>query len=282
MKLALIFNKEREDTVGCYFERAVKKLGIPLDHYWTKDGKAIPKGYDLYLRIDHGDYKYDISADLRPSAFYAVDTHLDKPYLKIKEQAVHYDHVFCAQKNGADKLKRDTGVNAVWVPIGCDPEKHKNLRLEKKFDVAFVGTEGKKNLRGELLKMLACRYRNSFIGKAESALLSNIYSSAKIGFNYSINNDINMRIFEILSCGGLLITNFIKENGFEELFSDGENVVVYHNPDELFKKIDYYLAHHQERKRISDEGYKLAINHYTYLHRFKEMLSYIQLTPKAI
>lgn len=272
MKLALVFNKEREDTVGCYFERAVKKLGITFDHYWTRDGKAIPKGYNLYLRIDHGDYKYDISADLRPSAFYAIDTHLDKPYLKIKEQAVHYDHVFCAQKNGVDSLKKDTGINAVWIPIGCDPEKHKNLRLEKRFDVAFVGTEGKKNLRSELLKMLARRYPASFIGRAESGLISNIYSSAKIGFNYSINNDINMRIFEVLSCGALLITNFIRDNGFEELFSPGVNAVVYRNPGELLRKVDYYLTHKDEREKIANQGHALAINSHTYVDRLKKML----------
>lgn len=271
MKLALIFNKEREDTIGSYFERAAKKMGVSFDHYWTSDSD-IPKKYDLYLRIDHGDYKYDIPAELRPSAFYAIDTHLDKPYRKIREQAVHYDHVFCVQKTGAEKLKKDAGVNAVWVPIGCDPEKHKNLRLEKKFDVAFVGTEGKKNLRGELLKMLARRYPDSFIGRAESGLISNIYSSAKIGFNYSINNDVNMRMFEILSCGALLVTNFIHDNGFEELFSPGVNTVVYRSPAELFKTIDYYLAHDDERERVADQGHILAVNSHTYADRLKRML----------
>lgn len=281
MRLALIFNKDREDTMGYYFEHAAAGLGIEFDHFLTSDAN-IPAGYDLYLRIDHGDYKYDIPTHLKPCAFYAVDTHLVKPYKKIKGQARHYDFVFCAQKTGVKKLRKDIGIEAKWIPIGCDPEMHKDLNIERKLDIAFVGTFGKKNLRGKLLKSLARRYQNSYIGKANSRLMSNIYSSAKIGFNYSINNDINMRMFEILSCGSLLVTNSIRENGFEELFSDGENVVVYHNPDELFKKIDYYLTHHQERKRISDEGYKLAINHYTYLQRFKEMLSYIQLTPKAI
>jgi spore maturation protein CgeB len=271
MRLALVFNKEREDTIGCYFERAAKHLKIPYDHYWTSDGN-IPKKYDLYLRVDHGDYKYDLPADLRPSAFYAIDTHLDKPYEKIKEQAVHYDHVFCAQKDGADKLKRDTGVNADWVPIGCDPEKHRDLGLQKRFDVAFVGTEGKKNLRGELLKALARRYPNSFIGRAESGLLSNIYSSAKIGFNYSINNDINMRMFEVLSCGALLVTNLIRDNGFGEIFSPGVNTAVYRDPGELFRVVDYYLAHNDERERIAGQGHALAVSSHTYADRLKKML----------
>ncbi len=271
MRLALIFNKEREDTIGCYFESAARDLGVEFDHFWTNDGN-IPAGYALYLRIDHGDYKYDIPADLKPLAFYAVDTHLIKPYRKIKEQVVHYDHIFCAQKNAVGKIKNDTGMDAVWIPIACDPAKHRNLELKKRFDLAFVGTEGKKNLRGQLLKELAVRYPNSFLGQADSSLMANIYGSAKIGFNYSINNDINMRMFEILSCGILLVTNSIKENGFEELFSDGENVIVYHNSDELFKKIDYYLVHYEERERIAQAGQALAVSRHTYKDRLKKML----------
>lgn len=271
MKLALIFNKEREDTIGRYFEDAARAMGLVFDHFWTSDEK-IPAGYDLYLRIDHGDYKFDIPGHLKPCAFYAIDTHLDKPYKKIREQAKRYDFMFCAQKSGAERLRRDTGIEAAWVPIACDPERHKDLGIERRLDIAFVGTEGKKNLRGELLKALARRYRKSFIGRADSRLMSNIYSSAKIGFNYSINNDINMRMFEVLSCGALLITNRVVHNGFEELFADEENVAVYGDMRDMFDKIDYFLEHDTERNRIARNGHELAVSRYTYKDRLKTML----------
>jgi len=272
MRLALIFNKEREDTIGVYFERAACELGIQFDHFWTSEGN-IPSGYDLYLRIDHGDYKYDIPENLKPSAFYAIDTHLKKPYKKIKKQAGHYDFVFCAQKSGAEKLNRDSGIKADWVPIACDPQVHKNLNIDRKLDLAFVGTEGKKNLRGMLLDTLSRRYPNSYIGRADSRLMSNIYSGAKIGFNYSINDDINMRMFEVLSCGALLITNRIKNgNGFHELFREGKNVVVYDRTADLFKTIDYYLSHEEDRRAIAEEGCALARSRYTYKERLKNIL----------
>ena len=272
MKLALIFNKEREDTIGLYFERAAAELGIEYGHFWTND-ENIPAGYGLYLRIDHGDYKYDIPGHLKPSAFYAIDTHLEKPYKKIKEQARHYGFVFCAQKSGVEKLKKDTGIKAEWIPIACDPEAHKDLKIGRKLDVAFIGTEGKRNLRGKLLDMLARRYPNSYIGRADSRLISNIYSGAKIGFNYSINNDINMRMFEVLSCGALLITNRLPAgSGFSELFSDGKNAVTYGSTGELLKKIDHYLSRAEDRERIAGAGHALAIGKYTYKDRLKRML----------
>lgn len=272
MKLALIFNMLREDNIGSYFARAAKRLNIPFDHYWTSDAD-IPAGYDLYLRIDHGDYKCDIPEHLKPSAFYVIDTHLEKPYKKIKKQVRHYSFVFCAQKTGVEKLKRDAGIESKWVPIACDPGVHKDLKIERKLDIAFVGTEGKKNPRGEFLKALARRYPNSFIGRADPRLMSNIYSSAKIGFNYSINNDVNMRMFEVLSCGALLVTNRLKTNsGFDELFRDGENAVTYSGGNELLDRIDFYLSHAEERKRIAENGRSLAVSRYTYEERLKQML----------
>lgn len=272
MKLALIFNKDRQDTIGLYFERAAADLGIEFKHFWTSDAD-IPAGYDLYLRIDHGDYKYDIPEYLNPSAFYAIDTHIEKPYRKIKEQARHYGFVFCAQKSGVKRLRKDAGIEAKWVPIGCDPEMHKDLKIERKLDIAFVGTEGKKNPRGELLKVLARRYHNGYIGRADPRLMSNIYSSAKIGFNYSINDDINMRMFEVLSCGALLVTNRIRGgSGFNDLFREGENVVTYNGPDELFDRIDFYLSHSEERKKIAERGHSLAVSRYTYEERLNQML----------
>ena len=271
MKLALIFNKEREDTIGCYFEKAAERMGIDFSHFWTSD-EEIPAGYDLYLRIDHGDYKYDIPEHVRPSAFYAIDTHLEKPYKKIREQARHYDHIFCAQLSGAKQIKRDTGKDAVWVPIGCDPERHRDLALTRRFDIGFVGTEGKKNPRGELLRSLAKRYPDSFIGRADSGLMANIYSSSKIGFNYSINNDINMRMFEVMSCGALLLTNRIRGNGFEELFADGKNVVVYSDPGDLMRKADYHISHDEESAKIASAGRALAVSKYPYKDRLARML----------
>lgn len=276
MKIALLFDKLREDTGGIYFERALRETEHEVRHFWLKDAHNIKPEFDLYLRIDHGDYKDDLPAHLKPSAFYVVDTHLKKPYRKIKEQAGHYDFIFCAQREGAERLKREIKVNAIWIPLGCDPQIHKRLNIEKRLDVGFVGTDGKKNPRVELIKLLARKYPNSFIGRADFRFLSNIYSSAKVSFNYSINNDINMRMFEAMACGSMLITNYINDNGFDELFTAGEHLVVYKNKNELLRLVDYYLGHDKEREEIARRGYELAISRHTYGDRVRQILSYVK------
>ncbi|MBI4355044.1 MAG: glycosyltransferase [Candidatus Omnitrophica bacterium] len=275
MRVALIFNWDRADTVGLYFQRALAGTGHTVDHYWTKAAAAIPRTYDLYLRVDHGDYTDDLPADLQPCVFVVVDTHLPKPYKKIRRQVTHYDLVCCAQQEGALRLQRDTGTPCCWLPLGCDPEIHRRLEVPKQYDIGFVGTDGKKSLRKQLLAQLTQRYPRSRIGTAPHTEMASIYSAARIAFNYSLRNDINMRMFEVLSCGALLVTNAIHDNGFGQLFRDREHLVSYQSPDELWRLIDYYLAHEAEREAIAARGRHLATAAHTYRHRVGVLLELV-------
>jgi hypothetical protein len=68
MKIAVIFDRPNEATLGVYYERALGRLGIETGHFWLKGADAIEPVFDAYLRVDDGDYKYDIPHDrLKPS-----------------------------------------------------------------------------------------------------------------------------------------------------------------------------------------------------------------------
>ena len=75
MRIALIRDKESENTTASYIEKVIKRTGIDYVVFGIKDFPSIPEGFDLYFRIDHGDYKYDIPNNLHPSVFYVIDTH---------------------------------------------------------------------------------------------------------------------------------------------------------------------------------------------------------------
>jgi len=200
---------------------------------------------------------------------------LKKPYKKIKKQARHYDIVFCAQKQGAERLKKEVRVDIQWLPLGCDPQIHKRLNLAKQYDIGFVGSEARKFLRGRLIDLLRVKYPHSYIKGADFRDMGKIYSASKIGFNYSILNDINMRIFEIMSCGCFLLTNPIKNNGFGELFQEDKHLVVYRNQKELIEKAEYYLKNENERDEIARAGYELVTGKHTYRQRLQAMFNYI-------
>lgn len=267
MRVALVFDKVREDTLGVYFERACRALGVPYAHFWTREAGAIPRGFELYLRIDHGDYRDDLPEWAHPRIFYASDTHLPKSWKRICAVAKRYDLVCCAHRKGAEAL-----ANGAWVPVACDPELHGKKPLPKRWDVAFVGTEGGVP-RKFYLQALRERYADSFIGHAPHTELGAIYSQAKIGFNYSIRDDVNMRLFEILCSGTLLVTNRLFGDDLTRLgLREGEHLVLYRSPQELMARIDSYLTREEQRERIASNGMAEAQRAHTYHHRLRQIL----------
>lgn len=276
MRIALCFNRDDESTLGVYFERAFRELGCAVDHYWTRDAGGIARAYDLYVRIDHGDYADDVPEDLHPAVFYASDTHLPKPYRRIKRQVGHYELTFCAQWEGTRRLREEARVNVRWLPHACDPAVHRRVDTPLTYDVGFVGTDGKKAWRKTLLCRLRRRYPESFLGAAPHTELARIYSASRIGFNCSIRGDINMRMFEIMSCGTLLLTNILPDDGFRQLFQPGVHLVTYRTERELYRQINYYLAHEEERAWIAANGQRLAHGLHTYRHRAGTILNTVQ------
>lgn len=83
------------------------------------------------------------------------------------------------------------------------------------------------------------------------------FAGAKINLNISlktIRTGIPLRVLDVLSCGGFLITNYQEE--LFEYFEPGEDLVVYEDVKDLVYKVDYYLRHDGERERIAANGRK--------------------------
>ena len=54
-----------------------------------------------------------------------------------------------------------------------------------------------------------------------------------------------------------------------ELFTDGEDVVVFYDDDDMMRKIDYYISHDEERKQIVANGQKKILENYDYSKAWK-------------
>jgi spore maturation protein CgeB len=92
-----------------------------------------------------------------------------------------------------------------------------------------------------------------------------IFHCSKINLNITsktIQTGIPLRVFDVLGCGGFLITNYQAE--LCEYFEPGVDLVVYEDLADLEQKIDYYLAHEEERQQIAVNGYKRVCENYTY------------------
>ncbi len=83
-----------------------------------------------------------------------------------------------------------------------------------------------------------------------------------------------MRIFEALSTGSFLLTNWIPTLG--DLFEDGKHLVTYKTLEEMVEKAKYYLEHEDEREAIAKAGYEEFVSKHTYKHRIEKILEIIK------
>nr|MBU1328414.1 glycosyltransferase [Candidatus Omnitrophota bacterium] len=279
MKIAIIFGKERPDTMGVYFERALRHLGHDVGHFWPKDIDKIKPEFDFYFRIDDGYYDYVMPKELFPRIYYVSDVHLKGPFKKIKKHIIKkaYDLVFCPMRKEISMLQNVSPVEIIWMNVGCDPETHKRLNMDRIYDIGFVGTDGGVPRKFFLQEILE-RYPKSLIGPADYREMARTYSSCKIGFSLPIRGEcFTMRNYEILSCGAMLLMKRLRDDSAEKLgFEDRKHLVIFDRPKDMFELIEYYLKHREEREAIAENGHRLVIEKHTYMHRATEIVDIIK------
>ncbi|CCB85018.1 putative uncharacterized protein [Parachlamydia acanthamoebae UV-7] len=108
----------------------------------------------------------------------------------------------------------------------------------------------------------------------------NLMKRAKILLNSTpfMKSGAHERIFSGIACGALVIT--AENNYLKQFFKDDESIVFYRHGhwDEINEKVNYYLSHEEERRRIVEKGRAITLNHHTWDHRAKELMSHF---PKA-
>lgn len=76
-----------------------------------------------------------------------------------------------------------------------------------------------------------------------------------IGLNLVRGEEFSVRYFQTLASGSMLLTEHV--NKVDRILDDGENCVIWHTPEELIEKANYYLANEQETLRIANNGHEL-------------------------
>lgn len=103
-----------------------------------------------------------------------------------------------------------------------------------------------------------------------------IFHLSKINLNMTIKpiqTGLPLRIFDILGCGGFLMTNYQSE--LPEYFQIGVDLEAYSSMEELVDKCAFYLEHENERQKIALNGYQKVCESHTYTHRLKDMLKLV-------
>ncbi len=100
-----------------------------------------------------------------------------------------------------------------------------------------------------------------------------VFSQSKINLNITmrgIRTGISQRVWDILGCGGFLITDFQAE--IPDYFVNGKDLVMYETFEECAELIDYYLNNEEARKEIANNGYDKVKECHSYDMRVSQMM----------
>lgn len=139
-------------------------------------------------------------------------------------------------------------------------------RLEKRFSVGVYGNdEWRAQVKG-------------YVGHADHfTQMPKVFQRSKINLNIVrsfVESGLPMRVFDVLSCGGFLVTN--NKEDLHKLFTDGKDLVIYRDTQDLTEICGYYLEHDEERRAIAQHGRSTVAQHHTFAQRMIDMLTTVQ------
>jgi spore maturation protein CgeB len=218
------------------------------------------------------------------------------------ETAPLYDLVMCGGTEAVELLKAAGVTRAHWLPFGCPsalgvcPTWDDRERHAYDSDVCFIGSyypnraalleplaDVKPIIRGpgwgrlSRHSSLRALVRDQQVTPAE---WRKMYAAAKIvlAVHYQDGRSpcyqASPRVFEAMACGAFVLCD--TQRDVEALFKDGEHLVLFHDADDLRRKITHYLAHPNERLRIAELGRRETMKSHTYRHRMDQMLAMVR------
>ena len=247
-------------TTASYLEMALR--AYPGIETFRIGQNRIPCA-DLIINVEP--CEFIIAYPGKKSCFWEIDNHIHRGTDVEKYERV--DHVFVTQKHFLDLYPKE---KTSWLPLAADPEKHRLFEDEPlEYDVGFLGNDTYPRRR-ELLDQIGFKYKLLRSTSEPGEPYSRMLSRCKILFNCSMDNDLNMRVFEAISIGRLLLTD--KVDGIDDLLTDGEHYVSYYDWEDLEKQIFHYLNPESSREKIAKAGAAWIRAQHTYTHRLETIL----------
>lgn len=194
---------------------------------------------------------------------------------------------------------RSRGVNCAYWQLGYEPEGlgHEPFPSDPKHEVLFLGNGYSTNRQrfGDFLKTLADRV--SVYGNGWPQLQAHpantydfrqgcrLYRRARIALGDSewattARGFVSNRAFQAMAAGhALMLQQWFDGTDLIGLV-DGKHWVLWQDYTDLREKIDYYLAHEDERAKIAAAGHVEVLTNHSFDRRVQELMTLLR-QPKA-
>jgi spore maturation protein CgeB len=91
-----------------------------------------------------------------------------------------------------------------------------------------------------------------------------------MGITPAARDETTTRTYEIPACAGFMLHEHTQE--LQRLFEEDKEVACFGSGRELAEKIEFYLAHPEQRKAIASAGHARCVPAYSYDHRVAQIL----------
>lgn len=289
-KIILCYGKT-ETSPGRYLEHSLRKLGVPVSVVTTEiDGRSLnPKNTMgiIFIETSKAPKAVNMNNTSIPVLYWIHHgQHRLQRNLKLIKQ-YKPDRILMSHSL---HLAKKFPVPVIFFPFGVAEEVFNNRRSFKhrKYGVAFVGSsngsyysERNRDIKRISHHLSRWGYPYKFVDKVSPNKMAQIYGKAKIVYNRSsekVPQTINMRIFEGIGCGALILTNKVPLQN--SLFKDRVHYIVYKNSADMIRKLKYFLARPALAERIASQGHKEAKRRHTYDHRAKKVMTLLEQIGK--
>lgn len=203
-----------------------------------------------------------------------------------------FDYHITTKSYNVSELKAFGANEVVFINNAFDPNVHKPIPCDKKFDVSFIGDyeEDRKIIIDRLINAgITIRLfgNKNWVNKIEknknlhityNPIYGEDYSEAicssyiNLGFLKKSNRDLQTtRSIEIPACKSFLLAERTSEH--LDLFKEGYEADYFSSFEELLKKIEYYLSNKPLIEDISKNAYNRCIESgYSYTDVIKSVL----------
>mgnify|MGYP001455415598 CR=1 FL=1 len=174
-----------------------------------------------------------------PLVFLAGDTHHMEAPLSTAiayARSEPFDLVIaCHNRHHMHWFVADGARQVAWLPGLIARHVAAEAPAQRRRAIAFVGQSGPLHpRRTRMLERLQQAALPVVAGRASREQSASLYAGCQVSFNASLNGDLNMRVFEVLSAGGCLLTDRLSPvSGLAQILEEGRDYLAYSDGDEL-------------------------------------------------
>jgi len=216
----------------------------------------------------------------------------------IRVIAPHYNYFFCYDPDLVESLKVQGYGGARYLPF-CAEINNVSARpclSKRKYDITFIGSfmpiryAQREVILSQVKDLglniwgnkawLGTSLRDCYRGRPSTEEMLQIYRDSKIVINVDLmvgipGSGVNLRPFEITSCGALLLNHNDRRDIFN-LFEDGKEFISFNGAEDIREKVLYCLQNQSKLDEMAVAGFEKTKARHTYANRIEEVINIIK------